>query len=235
MKKKNTLSLYILISIGFVLILTNSCKKDDDNNVNPEPPTTVVDIDGNVYNTVTIGTQVWIVENLKTTHYNNGTAIPLVTNDTTWSELTTSGYCWYNNDDTTYSNPYGALYNWHTVNTGNLCPTGWHVPADAEWTYLTNYLGGESVAGGKLKTTGTMNWNPPNTGATNESGFSALPGGFRAYDGSFYEMGDGAYFWSSTESGSDNAWYQLLYYYYEDLTHDNQIKNHGFSIRCLMD
>ncbi len=234
MKKKFIIWLYPLIVIGIVSILTNSCKKDDDNNNNSTPPLTISDIDGNIYKTVTIGTQVWIAENLKTTNYNDGIAIPLVTDDTTWSNLTTPGYCLYNNDST-YINPYAALYNWYTVNTGKLCPTGWHMPTNAEWTTLINYLGGESIAGGKLKETGTLNWNPPNTGATNESGFSALPGGYRAHDGSFYEIGDGAYFWSSTESDFDNAWYQLLYYYYEEITPNCQIKNHGFSVRCIMD
>ena len=108
----------------------------------------VVDIDGNVYHTVTIGTQVWMVENLKTTKYNDGTAIPLVTDNTAWGALTTPGYCWYNNDSATYKNTYGALYNWYAVNTGKLAPTGWHVPTDSEWTVLTTYLGGQSVAGG---------------------------------------------------------------------------------------
>ena len=139
----------------------------------------VTDIDGNVYQTVTIGTQVWMVENLKTTRYIDGTAIPLDTNSSTWGGLTTPGYCWYN-DSAIYGNTYGALYNWYAVNTGKLAPAGWHVPTDSEWTVLTTYLGGETVAGGKLKDTGTTYWQSPNTGATNASGFLALPGGFRS-------------------------------------------------------
>ena len=117
---------------------------------------TVTDIDGNVYHTVTIGTQTWMVENLKTTKYNDGTAIPLVTDSTAWLNLTTPGYCWYNNDAATYKNTYGALYNWFTVNTSKLAPSGWHVPTDAEWTTLITYLGGETVAGGQMKSTGTI-------------------------------------------------------------------------------
>ena len=116
--------------------------------------------------------------NLKTTKYNDGTSIPNVTNDTSWSNLTTGAYCWYNND-VSYKNPYGALYNWYAVNTGKLAPKGWHVPSDAEWTTLITYLGGESIAGGKLKEAGTTHWLSPNTEATNSTGFSALPGGRR--------------------------------------------------------
>jgi len=111
---------------------------------------TITDIDGNYYTTVTIGTQVWMVENLKTTKYNDGTGIPLVTDNTVWCNLSTPGYCWYNNDETTYKNPYGALYNWHTVHTGKLCPSGWHVPTDSEWITLTSYFGGMNTAD-KLK------------------------------------------------------------------------------------
>ena len=155
---------------------------------------TVVDIDGNVYHTVTIGTQVWMVENLKTTKYNDGTAIPLVTDSAAWDELTTPGYCWYNNDSATYKNPYGALYNWYAVSTGKLAPTGWHVPTDSEWAVLTTYVGntyygGLDSAGGALKSTDKTYWLSPNTGATNSSGFSALPGGFRDYVGTFYSIG----------------------------------------------
>ena len=129
----------------------------------------VNDVDGNTYNVVAIGTQVWMAENLKTTKYKNGTAIPLITDLTAWMSLTTPGYCWY---DATY----GALYNFYTLSTGSLCPTGWHIPSDAEWTTLTDYLGGETVAGGKLKETGTAHWTTPNSGATNAFGFKGLPG-----------------------------------------------------------
>ncbi|MBI5010148.1 MAG: fibrobacter succinogenes major paralogous domain-containing protein, partial [Bacteroidia bacterium] len=137
----------------------------------------VSDIDGNVYQTVTIGTQVWMKENLKTTKLNDGIALPNVIDNAAWAALTTTGYCWYNNDATTYKSTYGALYNWYAVNTGKLCPIGWHVPSDDEWTLLTTFRGGYSVAGGKLKETGTLHWTSPNTGATNETGFTALPGG----------------------------------------------------------
>jgi len=195
----------------------------------------VKDIDGNIYGTVTIGTQTWMVENLKTTSYNDGTTIPLVTDNTVWSNSTTPAYCWYNNDEATYGNTYGALYNWYVVETGNVCPTGWHVPTDAEWTILTDYLGGTSVAGGKLKDTGTTHWTSPNTGATNETGFTALPGGCRGSGGSFDDVGRFGYWWSSTEISSTNAWFRVVNYLFATIVRSNYNKEFGFSVRCLRD
>jgi uncharacterized protein (TIGR02145 family) len=174
---------------------------------------TVTDIDGNIYHTVTIGSQVWLVENLKVTQYNDGTPIPLVTVGTDWGNLTTPAYCWYNNSYATYGSVYGALYNWYAVNTGKLCPPGWHVPTSAEWTVLTNYLGGESEAGGKLKETGTTHWASPNTGATNETGFTALPGGSRYNTGSFQlNITFNGLWWSSTGYSTSNATYLVMSY-----------------------
>ena len=197
---------------------------------------TVTDSDGNAYNTVKIGDQVWMAENLKTTKYNDGmTAIPLVTDNTAWSNLSTPGYCWYDNDEATYGDTYGALYNWYTVYTGNLCPTGWHVPSDADWTTLTTYLGGVSVAGGKLKETGTSHWNSPNTGATNESGFTALPGGDRYLDGLFYDVGDIGSWWSSTEYAPPHAFFRYLGYDDANVGGNYTNKKYGFSVRCVRD
>jgi uncharacterized protein (TIGR02145 family) len=162
---------------------------------------TVNDIDGNVYRTVNIGTQVWMAENLKTTHFNDGTAIPLVTNNLAWNMLDTSpGFCWYNNDSSSYGTTYGALYNWSAVNTGKLAPSGWHVPSDSEWSVLTTYLGNDSLVGGKLKESGTAHWLSYNTGATNETGFTALPGGYRSNDGSYASIGFIGYWWTATRS-----------------------------------
>jgi uncharacterized protein (TIGR02145 family) len=201
-----------------------------------ETPGTVTDNDGNVYNTVTIGTQVWLTENLKTTKYNDGTAIPLVTDYTAWSNLTAPGYCWYDNNEATYKNTYGALYNWYTVSTGKLCPTGWHVPSDAEWTTLTTSLGDESVAGDKLKETGTAHWTSPNRGATNETGFTALPGGHRYVDGMCNYIGLGGYWWSSTEVSTASAWLRFMSCYDAGVySYDYYSKQEGFSIRCLRD
>ena len=194
----------------------------------------VTDIDGNVYHTVRIGTQIWTVENLKTTRYNDGTMIPLVTDNAIWGALTTPGYCYYN-DSVSYANPYGALYNWYTVNTGKLAPAGWHVPTDSEWTVLSTYLGGDNVSGGKLKEAGTAHWNSPNTGATNETGFSALPGGYRELSGGFLGIDYNGYWWSATEAGAAGAWSRTLYCGYGNLGRGGNGKSYGFSVRLVRD
>jgi uncharacterized protein (TIGR02145 family) len=195
----------------------------------------VADADGNIYSTVRIGSQIWMAENLKTTTYNDDTPIPLVNGYPEWGDLTTPAYCWYDTNETTYKNTYGALYNWYTVETGNLCPTGWHVPTDAEWTALTDYLGGESVAGGKLKEAGTTHWISPNTGATNETGFTAHPGGLRGNDGTFHSIGGGGLWWSSTESSATLAYYRGVYYNKSIVVIYDGYKEYGFSVRCLRD
>jgi len=194
---------------------------------------TVKDIDGNVYKTVTIGKQVWMVENLITTKYNDGKTIPLVTDNTAWTDLSTPAYCWNNNDATTYKNTYGALYNWYTVNTNKLCPKGWRIPSDAEWTTLTTYLGGEGVVGGKLKETGTTHWKRPNLKATNSSGFTARAGGGRHEDEKFYDLGSKGYWWSSTEEGEANAWCFELQYAIRSINRLGSRKPSDWSIRCL--
>ena len=194
----------------------------------------ITDIDGNTYKTVTIGTQTWMAENLKVTKYNDGIAIPNVTDNTAWRELTTGALCDYDNTPSN-SETYGKLYNWHAVNTGKLCPTGWHVPSDAEWTELTDYLGGTSDAGGKLKETGTTHWNSPNTGATNETGFTALPGGYRYSSGTFRYVGDYGLWWSATESNASNAWSRSVGYSYSYVGRVSRDKELGFSVRCLRD
>jgi uncharacterized protein (TIGR02145 family) len=178
-----------------------------------------------------------MAENLKTTKYKDGIAIPLVTAGTAWGSLSTPGYCWYNNDAATYKNTYGALYNWYTVNTEKICPTGWHVPTDAEWTTLTTYLGGESVAVGKLKESGTSHWLSPNAG-TNISGFTALPGGHRGSDGAFYSTGDVGSFgiwWSSSEGSIGGAWSRVLGSDNSSIGIGSLNKRSGFSVRCLKD
>lgn len=196
---------------------------------------TVTDIDGNLYHTVIIGTQVWLLENLKVTHYRNGDAIPNVTDGTTWSNLTTGAYCDYNITSSN-SSIYGRLYNFYAVvDSRNLCPTGWHVPSDAEWTTLTDYLGGESVVGGILKEIGTIHWASPNTGATNESGFTALPGGFCNLSGTFGEINDYGWWWSSTQYDPTTAWWRRMYYNYIGVYRDHSGKTNGFSVRCLSD
>ena len=168
----------------------------------------VEDIDGNVYRTIIIGTQVWLAENLKTTHFNDGTPIPFVEDQLAWYELGAPGACLYKNDESANRNTYGALYNWYTVDTGLLCPAGWHVPSDEDWTILINYLGGEEVAGGMMKEEGVAHWISPNTGATNSSGFTALPAGYRGRE--VFSPAGNTLFWSSTSVNDENAWTRYL-------------------------
>jgi len=193
---------------------------------------TVNDIDGNSYQTVKIGDQLWIAENLKVIHYRNGDAIPNVTDDTEWGNLTTAAYCNFNNND---SNGiiYGHLYNWYTVNDSRgLAPQGWHVPSQAEWQTLVDYLCGINV-GGKIKEAGTDHWTSPNSGATNESGFSALPGGVRNVN--FYNLGQLAGFWSSTEFSSYNVWCWAAFHDWSGFDNSYLNKQMGFSVRCIRD
>jgi uncharacterized protein (TIGR02145 family) len=205
--------------------------------VNQFPPPPI--IDGYTYQTVNIGNQVWFAENLRTTKYANGDAIPNVTDGNQWSNLTTGAWVHFNNNSQ-YENPYGKLYNWYTVaDPRNVCPVGWHVPSDAEWTVLTDYLGGVYVAGGKMKSTGNQYWNGTNTAATNESGFSGLPGGNRNYTGPFFDVGMYGYWWSSTEDntswGGLNAWFRTLSYTDGGVNRYDNNKHFGFSVRCLRD
>jgi uncharacterized protein (TIGR02145 family) len=228
MQKKTHKLFYLIIVIA--LLLTNSCKKDDNNN-DQGLSGTVTDIDGNVYHTVTIGTQTWMVENLKTTHFNDSTAIPLV-ESMEWTGLKTSGYCWYNNNSAMYKATYGALYNWYAASNSKICPKGWHVPSNDEWATLINYLGGESEGGGKLKETGTTHWTSPNSGTDNSKGFTALPGGNRYY-GNFLGLGTYGIWWSSTEFNSAFAWYRTMLNSENAVPANNINKTYGFSIRCL--
>jgi uncharacterized protein (TIGR02145 family) len=197
-------------------------------------PSILLDEDGNTYNVISIGIQVWMAENLKTAKYNDGTSIPNVIDNTTWNGLSTDAYCWYNNDEATYKETYGAMYNWYAVNSGKLCPTGWHVPTDAEWTTLTTYLGGD-FAGGKLKETGITHWTTPNDGATNEYGFTALPGGFRYLDGTYYSIGYGGIWWSSTEYSTTNAYSLHLDHSTSSVDRGYRDKRNGLSVRCVRD
>lgn len=225
-KLKNRISL-IVVCTSF-LVLAVSCKKASE-----DDPSVIKDGDGNVYATVTIGTQIWLLENLKTTRLNDGTKIPLVTDLSDWKDLTTMGYCWYDNNEATYKGDYGALYNWYAAKNDKLCPKGWHVPSDLEWTTLTTFLGGEDLAGGKLKETGTTHWRAVNEGATNESGFTALPGGTRDYYNDFIFIREGAIFWTSTEASSTDAVDRHFGYYNATIFKGDRPKNYGASVRCI--
>lgn len=219
----------------------------------------MIDYDNNIYFTVTIGNQVWMAENLKTTHYEDGTPIPLITDNIEWSNLGNNnidkGYCYYNNDESNGPGKYGALYTWAAAMNGEnssnenpsgikgICPTGWHLPSDEEWIELEMHLGmsrteAEQLGlrgtneGGKLKEIGTSYWSAPNTGATNESGFSALPGGNRYTDGQFYTSLAGIYgYWWTTQSGI----YRNLNKNYAEIGRysNTAIKSNGYSVRCI--
>jgi len=216
-------------------VKTYNCNAYDDVTTTYLPTnnedSTVTDIDGNTYHTVKIGTQVWMVENLKTTRFNNGTFIPNIADSASWATLTTPSFCLYNN----YGTIYGALYNWYSVNTGKLAPKGWHVPTDAEWTTLTTYLGGDSDAGGKMKEIGTLHWRTPNIGASNNSGFTALPGGFLDPLGNFEDIGTGCSFWSSSENSNINAWIRGLNHGVNNVEKREYNKNSWISVRCIHD
>ena len=200
--------------------------------------TMIADIDGNLYNIVSIGTQVWIKENLKVTKYQNGIPIPNISDNTAWSGLSTGAYCWYNNNSATYKDTYGAIYNRYTVSSGILCPTGWHAPTDAEWHQLILFLDAAAllsstesqIAGNKLKESGTTHWQSTNSGATNESGFTALPGGMRDINGAFNRIGTSGYWWNSDNS---TAWDRELDYNYAGVLRVSPNTNNGFSARCI--
>lgn len=196
----------------------------------------IQDGDGNEYNTTKIGDQHWMAENLRTTTYNDGTPIPLVEDANAWSILTTPGYTWNNNDSIQYADPYGALYNYYVISENNIlnaCPVDWHVPTDAEWTILSDYLGGISVAGNKMKEAGLAHW-VFDSGATNESGFTGLPGGTRFPDGTFLSVGSNGYWWTSTEIGNlDQSSFRFMGASDESILFAASDWVTGFSVRCI--
>ena len=236
MKTKNRIWFIILIVVGLVLILSNSCKKN-----NPTPPdikpSTVTDRDGNIYGKVIIGTQVWLTENLKTTKFLNGDPI----GTTTPAELNiydevTPKYQWAyaGNEDEVAT--YGRLYTWYVItDTRKVCPTGWHVPSDAEWLTLENYLGGYTIAGGKLKEIGTTHWTTPNYKATNETGFTALPNGWRHIEDIFVNFAKFGGWWSSTEYTATDAFCNYVGYKSDVVTEEIDNKKCGIAVRCLKD
>ncbi len=192
----------------------------------------VTDIDGNVYKTIKIGNQWWMAENLRTTKLNDGTPISLITSDSIWMSFFSPAYCWYAND-VNNKNIYGALYNWFAVQSGKLCPKGWHVPSDAEWTNLAKYLG--FFVGSKLKESGTKHWNVSSSFVTNESNFSALPGGSRFGFGKFGGIGEDGFWWTSTMNKPDGAWCRYLFDHSDEIGKNFSYKTNGFSIRCVKD
>jgi len=185
---------------------------------------------------ITIGTQIWTGCNLNVSTYRNGDVIPQVTDPTEWANLTTGAWCYYDNDGPANNNTYGKLYNWYAVNDPRgLAPEGYHIPTDNEWTTLTDYLGGDPVAGGKLKEAGLEHWETPNEGATNESCFTGLPGGYRFTNGNYDDIGYFGYWWSSTENSASIAHSCYLDYSNGFVSRHIPNKENGFSVRVIKD
>ena len=235
MRKINIICFLFLSSL--FLFFGNSCKKKNKDNVDTGPAVTEVvkDIDGNVYHFVTIGSQVWMTENLKTSRYRNGDSITNAKAAYQWNTMT-SGACCNNGNDVANAAVYGRLYNWYAiVDSRGLAPVGWHIPTDTEWATLATFLGGDALAGGKLKETGTIHWVAPNTGASNAYSFNALPTGIRLSNGTFEIPGSHSNFWTSTQVLPSNAWYRTLAFNQAALNRFNENKTSGFSIRLIKD
>ena len=195
----------------------------------------VTDIDGNTYKTVKIGNQIWMAENLKVTHYRNGDPIPNVSEYKEWPKLVTGAYCAYQNDESHESDTYGYLYNWYAVtDERNLAPEGWRVASFDDWIELLHQVGFTN-SGGKLKKSGLSHWGKPNTGATNEVGFSAFPGGYRSDWGGCMFKGAGAYFWTTRALNDVEAHRVALYKFNSDTEIREMNKLYGFSVRCVKD
>lgn len=234
--------LFILSWILALVIPFSGCGKKSSNG--PDDDNTVTDIDGNVYQTVQIGNQIWMAENLQVTHYRNGDAIPNVPGNTEWEALLTGAYCVFDNNITNLST-YGRLYNWFAVNDPRgLAPEGWRVPTDVDWKGLEMFLGMSPAdvdiadwrgldQGAKLKETGTAHWPAPNSEATNVSGFTALPGGDRIENGSFLYLGFYTSFWTSTGSSADAAWRRHLHCNDSRIYRSEYYKRAGFSVRLV--
>ena len=220
MKKLNLL----LLSTCLLCMLFAGCEKKG----------TVTDIDGNVYQTVVIGGQEWMAENLRTARYRDGIAIPNVQDNAEWENVTTGAWSNYNHD-TVNDSMYGKLYNWYAVDDSlGICPEGWHVPSDDEWSELIDTVGGDKNAGCTMKETGTSHWESPNTCATNKSGFTGLPGGYRDPSG-FVNLGRHGAWWSTAENNAERGWFRTLNYNNSNVYRLFQSKTNGISVRCVRD
>ena len=234
MKKLSGNLFYQLALLLVLLVFISSCIKRDNNYIFFYPePATVTDADGNVYHTIYVKGQTWLVENLKTTHYHNGDTIAHVPGGSAWGSLKTGAWCSYNKDTGKVST-YGRLYNWYAVNSGKLCPYPFHVPFDFEWQNLADTLGGIAGAGGILKEAGSAHWQN-NTGATNLYGFTARPGGCADSAGIFRELGTRGYWWSSTPYSVYYAWPRFMRSEDGGIYRYDMRKESGFSVRCIRD
>ncbi len=198
----------------------------------------VEDIERNTHKTVTIGSQVWMQENLNVTKYRNGDLIRQAKTNEEWNDAGANGegvWCYYNNDPV-HGIKYGKLYNWYAVHDPRgLAPLGWHIPTDKEWTTVINTLGGETIAGGKMKFNGVSQWQSPNVGGDNSSNFGAVPSGMRGIDGNFNFIGESAYFWSNSEYSITTAWYRVINHHLPTVVHSSEEKVDGLSVRCIAD
>ncbi|HEX2976017.1 MAG TPA: fibrobacter succinogenes major paralogous domain-containing protein [Bacteroidales bacterium] len=216
---------YLFIPVLFILL--NAGK--------PVTGQAIRDVDGNYYSSVGIGSQIWLAENLKTTRFNDGTLIPLVTDEKKWKEMRSPAYCWLENNESN-KNIYGALYNWYAVKTNKLCPKGWHVPSAGEWDMMVAQLGGEKIAGEKLKEEGNEHWKGSFSTSTNEYGFTALPGGMRFESGNFPVFSKSYGVWWTTSSYSTYyAWNRGMYFSNGNIYRGHDNVRNGYSVRCIKD
>jgi uncharacterized protein (TIGR02145 family) len=219
---------FFVLRVAIFIILSSGCTKEE-----PKPPDPVIDVEGNIYKTVKIGTQVWMAENLRTSKYNDGTDITLTPGSGQWNNLFSAGYCWYDNDEPAFKELYGALYNGYSVVSGKLCPDGWHIPDKQEWLVLREFLGDSIKAGGKMKEAGSANWQSPNKGADNSSGFTAVAAGIRYFEGTFSSDKSYTSMWSATETSQGELWCTSLYFADATLSLNQRSKKYGFSVRCI--
>ena len=229
--------------VAILVVFTASCKKEEQGGLS-DVSGTLKDADGNVYKTIVIGNQEWMAENLRTTRFSDGSPISSPGPDNrAWETNSTGAYSWYKNDEANFKEAYGALYNWHAVSSGKLCPAGWRVPADDDWTKLNRHLAAD--AGNKLKWSGSQHWQGNNSGATNETGFNALPGGVRYSslpggskenrEGYFYYLGKTGRWWTATGHTLTEAWYRSVYSDQGGVYRSHNRKGTGFSVRCMRD
>lgn len=230
---RHSLMVLALISLLPVLAWGKGKTVTTNSNMSKNNSNTVIDVDSNVYHTVKIGKQTWMLENLRVTRFRNGKPLFNIKDSVRWSILNTAAFCSYNNDSSLVKT-HGYLYNWYAVaDTQKICPKGWHVPSDADWNILEEYLGGTTVCGGKMKDTSSVWQN--SLGGTNESGYCGFPSGCRTNKGVFNSFGYYGLWWSSTENYTSYAWYRCINYNSTDLFRHYYYKRYGFSIRCLKD
>ncbi|MFO8055587.1 MAG: FISUMP domain-containing protein [Bacteroidales bacterium] len=231
--KKFSILIYAITAVLFLLVSATACDKKEEEEDQVDYGS-VSDVDGNTYKTRKIGSQTWMVENLKTTKFNDGAGIPNVTGKNEWKNLSSAAYSWYDNDKSSYSRKCGALYNWYAVEQGKLCPNGWRVARDSEWKELVDFLAGEGheAEQGKVLRS-TSDWNDGKNGS-DDYYFNGKPAGFRhVSDGGFYAIGTNAQWWTSSESYEGEAWFYAIYHTGTDIRLKSEAHEQGHSVRCI--